>query len=87
MEISEKSRDVFVGDKFLYPVRGNACLTRCKVVNDGTRIGSQKCRGCEFMQNYSAEEKWITCSRIDEALGEFSLPVIKRKAEIDQQKK
>jgi hypothetical protein len=84
MEMLEKDRDVFDGDKYLYPIRGNACLALCKVQGLGMRIGSSACQKCEFIRETHAEEKWIICSRIEDALGEFSLPVIKRKRQLSQ---
>ena len=79
MEFQESKRDIFDGDKYLFPVRGGACLSTCKVLRNGTKIGSVKCQSCEFLLEYNHEEKWVSCSRIIEAVGEFSVAMTKRK--------
>jgi hypothetical protein len=84
MERKESDRDIFVGDKYFYPIRGTACLSACKVRGEGMRIGSFSCKNCEHILEHDDGENWIRCSRIEEALGEFSLPVINRKMQIAQ---
>ena len=81
---NERDRDIFVGDKFFFPIRGNACLSACLVMGSGMRIGSAACQKCVHLLEFNNDEQWLRCSRIEEALGEFSLPVIKRKKELAQ---
>lgn len=79
MNLKETLMNKFYDDKFVFLKRGGACLSLCKVKNDGTRIGSVYCKTCENMVSLDTSPKgydFIICSKIDEALGEFSPPVV-----------
>lgn len=72
IELKEIDRNKFIENRFLFPIRGEACLSLCKKLNDRTRIGSAACRKCEHLMAYDAEEKSIVCMEIRAAVGESS---------------
>lgn len=81
MALKETLMNRFYGDKFVYLKRGGACLSLCRVKQDGTRIGSVYCKTCEHKIEMNVSPKgydYIVCSKIDEALGEFSKPVVEK---------
>ncbi len=54
--------------KYYYKTnRGDVCVESCQV-KENTGIGSESCTSCSFCQGFDREEKWIKCSKLDEAL-------------------
>jgi hypothetical protein len=79
MAVKETLMNKFYGDKFVYLKRGQACLNNCKVKK--AMIGSVSCRACENVIEMAVSPKgydYIVCSKIDEALGEFSPAVVEK---------
>lgn len=49
----------------------NDCLMwNEKGLNWGRKIGSVKCKHCDFCEGFDNEENWIKCSRLKDALGQ-----------------
>lgn len=53
------------------------CLEKCNVLNNGTMIGSVKCRKCKNCIEhakeceYTGNVEWIACSKLDQAIGKI----------------
>jgi hypothetical protein len=50
------------------------CKTECKYWNEkelkwDRKIGSAKCKKCDFCKGFDDEENWIKCDKLKEALG------------------
>lgn len=76
--IKETERNILLGNKFYYPKRGGACLSRCLVVKNSTRIGSVACQKCVKCIESNTAEGFIICSEIEEAVGLDSVAFSRR---------
>lgn len=56
-------------EKYYYQTKqGSMCTERCKVLDDGTAVGSFVCsRECEWCADFCDDENWVVCHKIKEA--------------------
>ena len=56
-------------EKYYYEETWGTCKDKCHVKNDGTMIGSAKCKECASCIAYNDREGFIKCKDLDSALG------------------
>jgi len=76
--IKETERNILLGNKFYYPKRGGACLSKCLATNDGVRIGSIACQKCKNCVDSNKDKGFIVCSEIESAVGLNSVAMKRR---------
>ena len=60
-------------DKYYYAHDNNTfCKELCKIINDGTMIGSGACKKCKYCLGFLCDEHWIMCQHIKEASNMFA---------------
>jgi len=46
------------------------CVERCNLRDDGTMIGSMSCQTCKLCKDSDADNNWIDCEKLKEALNQ-----------------
>jgi hypothetical protein len=53
---------------YYYPIDKYLCKQKCKVLDDGTYIGTVFCHACIFNIGFHVEKSYIVCKRLTKAI-------------------